>query len=85
MKKNTLLALILTTTIIGCDNNTVDSIVTIDTHIDINVENFTDSLNYTMNTDTQFNLPNMIEGELDVAWLVVYLSLIHISEPTRRM
>ena len=25
-----------------------------------------------MNTDTQFNLPNMIQGELDVAWLVVY-------------
>ena len=72
MRKNTLLGLILTTTIIGCDNNTADSIVTIDTHIDINVVNFTDSLNYTMNTDTQFNLPNMIEGELDVAWLVVY-------------
>ena len=29
------------------------SIITIDTHDDINVENFTDSLNYTMNTDTQ--------------------------------
>ena len=80
MKKNTLLALILTTTIIGCDNNTVDSIVTIDTHIDINVENFTDSLNYTMNTDTQFNLPNMIEGELDVAWLVVYTAQGELNE-----
>ncbi len=79
MKKNTLLALILTT-IIGCDNNTVDSIVTIDTHIDINVENFTDSLNYTMNTDTQFNLPNMIEGELDVAWLVVYTAQGELNE-----
>ena len=80
MKKNTLLALILTTTIIGCDNNTVDSIVTIDTHIDINVENFTDSLNYTMNTDTQFNLPNMMEGELDVAWLVVYTAQGELNE-----
>ena len=80
MKKNTLLTLILTTTIIGCDNNTVDSIVTIDTHIDINVENFTDSLNYTMNTDTQFNLPNMIEGELDVAWLVVYTAQGELNE-----
>ena len=80
MKKNTLLALILTTTIIGCDNNTADSIVTIDTHIDINVENFTDSLNYTMNTDTQFNLPNMIEGELDVAWLVVYTAQGELNE-----
>ena len=80
MKKNTLLALILTTTIIGCDNNTADSIVTIDTHIDINVENFTDSLNYTMNTDTQINLPNMIEGELDVAWLVVYTAQGELNE-----
>ena len=80
MRKNTLLGLILTTTIIGCDNNTVDSIVTIDTHIDINVENFTDSLNYTMNTDTQFNLPNMMEGELDVAWLVVYTAQGELNE-----
>ena len=80
MRKNTLLGLILTSTIIGCDNNTADSIVTIDTHIDINVENFTDSLNYTMNTDTQFNLPNMIEGELDVAWLVVYTAQGELNE-----
>ena len=79
MKKNTLLALILTTTIIGCDN-AADPIITIDTHIDINVENFTDSLNYTMNTDTQFNLPNMIEGELDVAWLVVYTAQGELNE-----
>ena len=71
MKKNLLFALIISTTIIGC-NSPEESIITIDTHIDINVDNFTDSLNYTMNTDTQFNLPNMIEGELDVAWLVVY-------------
>ena len=48
------------------------TIITTDTHIDINVMNFTDSLNYTTKTDTQFNLPNMIEGGLDVAWLVVY-------------
>ena len=79
MKKNTLLALILTTTIIGCDN-AADPIITIDTHIDINVENFTDSLNYTMNTDTQFNLPNMMEGELDVAWLVVYTAQGELNE-----
>ena len=79
MKKNTLLALILTISIIGCDN-TADPIITIDTHIDINVENFTDSINYTMNTDTQFNLPNMMEGELDVAWLVVYTAQGELNE-----
>jgi len=71
MKKNLFLKLLLILTIIGC-NNTTEPIITIDTHIDINVDNFTDSLNYTMKTDTQFNLPNMVEGNLDVAWLVVY-------------
>ena len=79
MKKNTLLALFLTISIIGCDN-AADPIITIDTHIDINVENFTDSINYTMNTDTQFNLPNMMEGELDVAWLVVYTAQGELNE-----
>jgi len=79
MKKNLLFALIISTTIIGC-NNPVEPIVTIDTHIDINVDNFTDSLNYTMNTDTQFNLPNMIEGGLDVAWLVVYTAQGELDE-----
>ena len=71
MKKNLLFTIIATSLIIGC-NNPADPIITIDTHIDINVKNFTDSLNYTMDTDTQFNLPNMMEGGLDVAWLVVY-------------
>ena len=79
MKKNLLFALITIATIIGC-NNPVEPLITIDTHIDINVDNFTDSLNYTMNTDTQFNLPNMMEGELDVAWLVVYTAQGELNE-----
>jgi len=58
-------------TIYGCSNSET-SIITIDTHDDINVANFTDSLNYTMDTNTQVNLPKMIEGGLDVAWFVVY-------------
>ena len=33
-----------------------------------------------MNTDTQFNLPNMMEGELDVAWLVVYTAQGELNE-----
>ncbi len=71
MKKNILYAIIVTTLITGCDSP-LDRIITIDTHIDINVDNFTDSLNYTMNTESQLNLPNMIAGGLDVAWFVVY-------------
>ncbi|WP_343486333.1 dipeptidase [Allomuricauda sp. d1] len=48
------------------------NVITIDTHDDINVKNFTDSVNYTQNLDTQLNLPKMEAGGLDVAWLIVY-------------
>ncbi|WP_190808659.1 dipeptidase [Flagellimonas sp. S3867] len=48
------------------------NVITIDTHDDINVKNFTDSINYTQNLNTQVNLPKMIAGGLDVAWLIVY-------------
>ena len=46
--------------------------LTLDTHDDINVKNFTDSINYSMDTDTQVNLPKMERGGLDVAWFIVY-------------
>lgn len=46
--------------------------ITIDTHCDINVKNFTDSIKYTQKLDTQVDLPKMIEGGLDVVWLIVY-------------
>ena len=47
-------------------------VMTVDTHVDINVRNFTDSSNYTQRLNTQVNLPKMEEGGLDVAWFVVY-------------
>ncbi|MEZ4810969.1 MAG: membrane dipeptidase [Allomuricauda sp.] len=49
-----------------------DKVIAIDTHDDINVENFTDSINYTQDLETQVNLPKMEEGGLDVAWFIVY-------------
>ncbi len=49
-----------------------ERILTLDTHDDINVKYFTDSLNYTMDTPTQVNLPKMEAGGLDVAWFIVY-------------
>jgi len=49
-----------------------EEVITLDTHCDINVNNFTDSLNYTMETESQVNLPNMISGGLDVAYFIVY-------------
>ena len=71
MKKLTLLFSTVLILLTSC-NNPSNPIITIDTHDDINVANFTDSLNYTMNTDSQVNLPNMIAGGLDGAWFVVY-------------
>ena len=47
-------------------------VITIDTHDDINVKNFTDSINYTQRLENQVNLPKMKEGGSDVAWFIVY-------------
>ncbi|MEE9365056.1 MAG: dipeptidase [Cellulophaga sp.] len=47
-------------------------VITLDTHNDFNVKNFTDSINYTQKLDTQVNIPNMVTGDLDVSWLIVY-------------
>jgi membrane dipeptidase len=55
-------------------------VITLDTHCDINVKNFTDSLNYTQNLDTQITLPKMKEGGLDVAWLIVYTGQDSLTE-----
>ena len=49
-----------------------EKVITIDTHDDINVKNFTDSINYTQRLENQVNLPKMKEGGLDVVWLIVY-------------
>ena len=56
------------------------SIITLDTHNDINVGFFTDSLNYSQNTDTQINLPKMEAGGLDVTWLIVYTGQDSLSQ-----
>ncbi|MFT7050652.1 MAG: membrane dipeptidase [Psychroserpens sp.] len=47
-------------------------VITLDTHCDINIKNFTDSINYTQNLESQVNLPKMKLGGLDVAWFIVY-------------
>ncbi|MBM1107088.1 dipeptidase [Aurantibacter crassamenti] len=49
-----------------------NEVITIDTHVDINVSNFTDSINYSQRLKTQVDLPKMQEGGLDVAWFIVY-------------
>jgi len=47
-------------------------VMTLDTHNDINVNNFTDSVNYTKDLGNQVNLPKMKKGGLDVSWFIVY-------------
>lgn len=78
--------LIFTLTLLSCvekDKKTIETlqekarriheeVITIDTHNDINIKNFTDSIYYTQRLETQVNLPKMKEGGLDVSWLIVY-------------
>ncbi len=54
--------------------------MTLDTHVDINVSNFTDSINYTQKLKNQVNLPNMEEGGLDVAYFIVYTGQGELTE-----
>lgn len=49
-----------------------ERVITLDTHDDINVDNFTTEKNYTQELETQVNLPKMEAGGLDVAWFIVY-------------
>ena len=57
-----------------------EKVITIDTHNDINVENFTEEKNYTQDLDTQITLPKMEEGGLDVTWLIVYTGQEELNE-----
>ena len=49
-----------------------ERVITLDTHCDIDITNFTDSINYTQELDSQVTLPKMNRGGLDVAWFIVY-------------
>jgi membrane dipeptidase len=49
-----------------------ERIITLDTHDDIDISNFTTALNYSSDTNTQVNLPKMKSGGLDVVWFIVY-------------
>ncbi|MGH7797391.1 MAG: dipeptidase [Candidatus Binatia bacterium] len=48
-------------------------IFTLDTHIDFVPADLVGEQNYTQRLDTQFNLPNMIDGGLDGLFFVVYV------------
>ncbi|WP_103666085.1 dipeptidase [Gracilimonas amylolytica] len=57
-----------------------ERVITLDTHVDINVNNFTEETNYTQRLDTQVDLVKMEEGGLDVAWLIVYTGQDELTE-----
>src|SRR5215213_622827 len=50
-----------------------DRVITLDTHNDIDPENFTRQKNYTQRLNTQVNLPKMVEGGLDASFFIVYV------------
>ena len=50
-----------------------ERVITLDTHDDINPDNFTRQKNYTQRLETQVNLPKMVEGGLDASFLIVYV------------
>lgn len=56
-----------------------ERVITIDTHDDINVANFTQERNYTQELSTQVTLPKMEKGGLDVSWLIVYTGQDELS------
>jgi membrane dipeptidase len=48
-------------------------VITLDTHNDIGPSNFTADCNYKMRLSTQVNLPKMVEGGMDVSFMIVYV------------
>jgi membrane dipeptidase len=50
-----------------------ERVIALDTHNDIDPQNFTASCNYAMRLTTQVNLPKMKEGGLDASFFIVYV------------
>jgi membrane dipeptidase len=50
-----------------------DRVIKLDTHNDFEPSNFTSDCNYTMRLTTQVNLPKMIEGDMDVSFMIVFV------------
>src|SRR6478735_7710737 len=49
-----------------------DRVIKLDTHNDIEPANFTADCNYKMRLTTQVNLPKMVEGDMDVSFMIAY-------------
>jgi len=50
-----------------------ERVLKLDTHNDIDPANFRADCNYTMRLTTQVNIPKMVEGGMDVSFMIVYV------------
>jgi len=50
-----------------------EKVINLDTHIDFAPSDLTGERNYTQRLETQFNLPNMIDGGLDALFFSIYV------------
>jgi membrane dipeptidase len=50
-----------------------ERVIKLDTHNDIEPANFTPDCNYTMRLTTQVNIPKMVQGGMDVSFMIVYV------------
>jgi membrane dipeptidase len=57
-----------------------ERLLILDTHVDFAPGNLVGQLNYTQRLETQFNLPKMIEGGIDAAFLIVYVGQTRESQ-----
>jgi membrane dipeptidase len=57
-----------------------DRVLKLDTHNDIDPAYFTPECNYLKRLTTQVNLPKMVEGDMDVAFFIVYVGQALPSE-----
>lgn len=57
-----------------------NQVITIDTHCDIDVNNFQKNRNYAQLLSSQVNLPKMTSGGLDVAWFIVFTAQGQLTE-----
>lgn len=85
--KNPLYLFIFLFTALNCSDSNLEKakaiherVITLDTHADINVSNFTAEQNYTMDLSTQVTLPKMESGGLDVVYFIVYTGQDTLSE-----
>jgi len=50
-----------------------DQTLVLDSHVDFDPAHLTGERNYTERVDTQFNLPNMVDGGVDALFFVIYV------------